>query len=100
MRITGQLYDKMKYNVKKVVDHYGGPQKINTIYLNLPRTRKLWDIWHITHDNLHLPDNHPVFRKNKRILPYENFNIYSVSDTLTDVHIESALKQIGYEIGI
>ena len=84
-----------------MVENEGGPAPVKAIYAKLTQMRMLWDVWHVASHNLLYDDNHPAFSNGlwSRVHPYEpHFDIYS--DNVNDRHIETALKQIGRELGL
>jgi hypothetical protein len=103
MRIVGVKYNKMLAAMRAVVDFLGGPAAVNAKAEEnkFTQRRKLWDLWHIASDNMQYDDTHPWFVSGrwKRIIPQDTtFDMYSGGDC--DSHIETALKQIGKELGL
>lgn len=99
---TSVLYTKMFNAFKDVMEYHGGANAIKQAeqQAGLTRKRTIWDIWHSASDNLRYDDNHPRYRKLKRILPYDaSFNLYE-DDSVNDSHIETALNHIAKQLGL
>jgi hypothetical protein len=101
MKINGVKYDTMKNAMQAVVNHFGGASAVKEFYKHKTSDGMLWALWHITSDNMRYDDTHPNFRFGlwTRIIPQNpSFDMYS--DNHNDVHIATALRKIGKELGI
>ena len=110
MKINGKKYETMKGAIKSLVEHMGGAESVKAFYARtLPAelaeqrkiTRMVWDLWTTAERSILYHDDHPGFAQGHwmRVCPQvPGFSVYT--DGVNDVHIETAIRKIGAELGI
>jgi hypothetical protein len=111
MKINGRKYDTMKRAMTALVESMGGAIAVKELYVvkllatgideHRKQTRMVWDLWSTAERSLLYDDTHPGFVKGHWVRVVQHLPGWSVyTDGVNDVHIETALRKIGAELGI
>ena len=117
MKIKGEKFETIKRAVTALVESMGGAAKVKEFYnktlgmaaatsvgsVTSVENRMLWDLWATAERSLLYDDKHPCFANGRwiRVCPQvPNWSRILWADNVNDIHILTALRVIGNELGL